>query len=116
MKILIARTLLGLTLLTSSNAWSSDGDKDASAQFESHKTQAVKAIDEQIESLNKFKGCVNGSMKPEDIRHCRKEHRDAMKGLRADLKEKHLEKMKDHREKMDEKIKKLESQKSEEKK
>lgn len=116
MKKTILQSLIASCLLATLPALAQEGNKDSGGNFDIHKAEAIKTIDEQIDSLNKFKGCISSATKHDDIHNCRKDHRESMKGLRAEMKEKHIERMKEHRDKIDEKIKKIESTKSEEKK
>lgn len=100
------------SLLSLNSAFANEAEKtDEAKTLEAHKAQINKSIDERIEALNKFKGCVGGANKKDDIKNCRQDHKNALSEIRMEMKEQQVERLEKKKEKLDEKIKSLQNQK-----
>lgn len=88
----------------------------SNGEFESAKSTAIAMVDERIEAMNKLKACLTATSKPDDLKNCRKEHKEAMKGLRLEARNMRMEHMKKRRDAIDQRLKDMESKNPDEKK
>jgi|GEM_PF-5242269 len=93
----------------------SNDAKDSADKFQEHKAMSLKNVDERIESLNKMKTCLSSATKKEELKSCRETHRGSMEAMKMEHLDHHMERMKERRAKMDEKIKELEAKKKDSK-
>lgn len=63
--------------------------------FESHKAEVLKNIDERMAKLAEHKACVSASTEPKAMKECREKMKEWMKAEREERKEHRKERMKD---------------------
>ena len=91
MKVLLAVTLSAFAV-----------SSFAQGDLETHKAKALEHFDKKISMLNEAKSCISGAATMEAFKACKEDHRNKMKAMKKEWKEKMMDKhdhMKDHKKK-----------------
>ncbi len=75
--------IVTILIAVSFNSFAEDGSK-----IQEKKAKAIQSIDARIKALGELKSCISSASKKEDLKACRKKHKDAMKPLRTEMKQK----------------------------